>query len=153
MLFQTSSNDELVAPWKIDPCQLETHGMHDEPVRLLPGRLKIIWNHYGNMPAYKLMITVLGKGYHCNQKGKHPCLRFGYGIIKNENNFNFSYHFYFHYYRNEVMLCVSDTLVCDGIRHCPNGNEYDSDEDPDLCLKHKNNMDFVSIPLIYSFVV
>lgn len=42
------------------------------------------------------------------------------------------------------MLCVSDTLVCDGIRHCPNGNEYDSDEDPDLCLKHKNNMDFVS---------
>lgn len=42
------------------------------------------------------------------------------------------------------MLCVSDTLVCDGIRHCPNGNEYDSDEDPELCLKHKNNMDFVS---------
>lgn len=42
------------------------------------------------------------------------------------------------------MLCVSDTLVCDGIRHCPNGNEYDSDEDPELCSKHKNNMDFVS---------
>ncbi|XP_037039950.1 uncharacterized protein LOC119076961 [Bradysia coprophila] len=115
-----STNDQLIAPWKIDPCQLETHRMVDEPVRLLPGRLKITWNHYGNVPAYKLIITVLGKGYHCNQKGKHPCLRFG----------------------SEVMLCVSDTLVCDGIRHCPNGNEYDSDEDPELCLKHKNNMDF-----------
>lgn len=42
------------------------------------------------------------------------------------------------------MLCVSDTLVCDGIRHCPNGNEFDSDEDPELCLKHKNNVDSVS---------
>lgn len=47
--------------------------------------------------------------------------------------------------RSEVMLCVSDTLVCDGIRHCPNGNEYDSDEDPELCLRRKSNVDFVSI--------
>lgn len=77
-LFQISTSDPLVAPWKVDPCQLETHGMVDEPVRLLPGRLKIIWNHYGNMPVYKLMITVLSKGYHCNKKGKHPCLRIGY---------------------------------------------------------------------------
>lgn len=81
--FQFSTDDsfdKLIPPWKIDPCQLEMHGMLDldEPVRLLPGRLKIIWDHYGNKPSYKLMITVLGKGYNCNGKGKHPCLRFGY---------------------------------------------------------------------------
>ncbi|KAJ6644369.1 hypothetical protein Bhyg_09338 [Pseudolycoriella hygida] len=114
-LIINSSNDQLIAPWKIDPCQLEAHGILDEPVRLLPGQLKITWNHFGQIPVYKLMITVLGKGYHCQQKGKHA---------------------------DEVMLCVSDTLVCDGIRHCPNGNEYDSDEDPELCSTHKTNMDF-----------
>lgn len=75
--FQISTNDALIAPWRIDPCQLETHRMVEDPVRLLSGRLKITWNHYGNVPAYKLIVTVLGKGYHCNQKGKHPCLRFG----------------------------------------------------------------------------
>lgn len=50
------------------------------------------------------------------------------------------------------MLCVSDTLVCDGIRHCPNGNEYDSDEDPELCLKHKTNTDFVSVNCVQNCV-
>lgn len=123
------------------------HKLLDEPVRLLPGRLKITWNHYGNMPGYKLMITVLGKGYNCNRKGKHPCLRFGYIQAKSNYNVELKKLMSISISRSEVMLCVSDTLVCDGIRHCPNGNEYDSDEDPDLCSKHKNNVDFVSILL------
>lgn len=32
------------------------------------------------------------------------------------------------------MLCISDSLVCDGIRHCPMGNGYESDEDTEMCL-------------------
>lgn len=37
------------------------------------------------------------------------------------------------------MLCISDKLVCDGIRHCPSGNENDSDEDPEMCLNYRND--------------
>lgn len=43
------------------------------------------------------------------------------------------------------MLCISKTLVCDGIQHCPSfADEYDSDEDPEMCLKYKKNMENVS---------
>lgn len=37
------------------------------------------------------------------------------------------------------MLCISDSLVCDGIRHCPNGNGYEDDEDSKMCLQFNNN--------------
>lgn len=37
------------------------------------------------------------------------------------------------------MLCISDSLACDGIRHCPDGTEYDSDEDQVMCMKNKKN--------------
>lgn len=56
---------------------LESQTIYEEPVRLLPGRLKIIWNHGGNKPVYKLIITVMGKGDQCDENEKHPCLKFG----------------------------------------------------------------------------
>lgn len=37
--------------------------------------------------------------------------------------------------RDEPLLCISKELACDGIRHCPYSNEYDSDEDYELCSK------------------
>lgn len=40
-------------------------------------------------------------------------------------------------FRSEPLVCISKELVCDGIRHCPYGNEYDSDEDPKLCTNRK----------------
>lgn len=40
-------------------------------------------------------------------------------------------------FRSEPLVCISKELVCDGIRHCPHGNEYDSDEDPKLCSNHR----------------
>lgn len=49
------------------------------------------------------------------------------------------------HHRQDVMLCVSNKLICDGIRHCPAGNEYDSDEDNEMCLKHKAMLESVSI--------
>lgn len=52
--------------------------------------------------------------------------------------------FIFNMYRQDVMLCVSNKLICDGIRHCPVGTEYDSDEDADMCLRHKVMLESVS---------
>lgn len=34
-------------------------------------------------------------------------------------------------------MCISKDLVCDGIRHCPYSNEYDSDEDYGMCWKRR----------------
>lgn len=50
----------------------------DDPVQMLPGRLRIIWHHGGNAPNYRLIITAMGKGQNCLQTGKHACMRFGW---------------------------------------------------------------------------
>ncbi|XP_059620292.1 uncharacterized protein LOC132264197 isoform X1 [Phlebotomus argentipes] len=105
------SNDARIPPWRIDPCQLEANGGVDEPVRLLQGRLRIVWQHGGNMPNYRLLLTAFGKGELCKQERKHPCLRVGH----------------------ETLFCISEDLICDGVQHCPSGNEYDSDESAELC--------------------
>lgn len=68
-------------PWRIDPCQLEARGGTEEVVRLLQGRLRVVWNHGGNISPYKLSLTVLGRGLPCLQNNKHPCLTFGYVFL------------------------------------------------------------------------
>lgn len=35
-------------------------------------------------------------------------------------------------------MCISNDLICDGIRHCPIGMEISSDEEPELCLTQQN---------------
>lgn len=75
--FQFSLEDDQLPPWRFDPCQLETSDTVDEPVRILQGRLMIIWEHEGQSPKYRLSITVLGKGETCHDKRKHSCLKFG----------------------------------------------------------------------------
>jgi hypothetical protein len=69
--------DDQLPPWRFDPCQLELSEAIDEPVRILQGKLKIVWIHGGHTPNYKLSITVLGKGEPCKDKRKHACLKFG----------------------------------------------------------------------------
>ncbi|KAL5288905.1 hypothetical protein ACFFRR_009230 [Megaselia abdita] len=110
-----SHTDPTTPSLIIDPCLMEAMNNMEDPVRLFPGRLKIIWAHNSNKVASKLMITVLGKGDACQNENKHPCLHIG----------------------SEPLVCISKELVCDGIRHCPHGNEYDSDEDPKLCSNRK----------------
>lgn len=39
--------------------------------------------------------------------------------------------------RDEPMLCISDALMCDGIRQCPEGGGMFNDEDEALCKKHR----------------
>lgn len=38
---------------------------------------------------------------------------------------------------DEPMLCISDALMCDGIRQCPEGGGMFNDEDEALCKKHR----------------
>lgn len=76
LLRQIPGNDPLAPQWKLDPCQMEARGMNKEMVRLMDGRLRVSWTPNHHTPKYKLVITTLGKGYHCNQ-GMHPCLKVG----------------------------------------------------------------------------
>ncbi|KAH8400822.1 hypothetical protein KR009_001201, partial [Drosophila setifemur] len=109
-----SSLDPHTAQWRVDPCQLEdTASEMEDPVRLFHGRVRIVWEHGEHTLRSKLMVTVLGKGEQCKDGSKHQCLRIG----------------------DEPILCISKELACDGIRHCPYSNEYDSDEDYELCSK------------------
>ncbi|XP_051861204.1 uncharacterized protein LOC117566641 isoform X3 [Drosophila albomicans] len=112
-----SSLDPHTAQWRVDPCQLEdTASEMEDPVRLFHGRVRIVWEHEQQELKSKLMITVLGKGEQCKDaQNKHQCLKIG----------------------DEPILCISKELACDGIRHCPYSNEYDSDEDYELCYKQR----------------
>ncbi|XP_018796092.1 PREDICTED: uncharacterized protein LOC108973331 [Bactrocera latifrons] len=111
-----SSMDFHTPQWRLDPCQLEdTAPEMDDPVRLFHGRVRIVWEHGHHKLYSKLMVTALGKGEQCRSDKKHQCLRIG----------------------DEPILCISKDLVCDGIRHCPVSNEYDSDEDNEMCWKRR----------------
>ncbi|XP_012162472.1 uncharacterized protein LOC101458246 isoform X2 [Ceratitis capitata] len=111
-----SSLDFHTPQWRLDPCQLEdTAPEMEDPVRLFHGRVRIVWEHGHHTLHSKLMVTALGKGEQCRSERKHQCLRIG----------------------DEPILCISKELVCDGIRHCPVSNEYDSDEDFEMCWKRR----------------
>ncbi|XP_033253610.1 uncharacterized protein LOC117192988 [Drosophila miranda] len=93
----------------------DTASVMEDPVRLFHGRVRIVWEHGLHALRSKLMVTVLGKGEQCKDASRHQCLRIG----------------------DEPILCISKELACDGIRHCPYSNEYDSDEDYEMCLKQR----------------
>lgn len=40
-----------------------------------------------------------------------------------------------------MSVCVSSSLVCDGVNHCPSGEEYNSDEDPAMCARQRGFVD------------
>ncbi|XP_037941936.1 uncharacterized protein LOC119674851 [Teleopsis dalmanni] len=121
--IEFSSFDPHIPQWRLDPCQIEdTAPDMEDPVRLFHGRVRIVWEHEHQTLNSKLMVTVLGKGEQCRNEKKHQCLKIG----------------------DEPILCISKDLVCDGIRHCPNSNEYDSDEDYAMCWKHRRVNDPIS---------
>ncbi|XP_058833284.1 uncharacterized protein LOC131691128 [Topomyia yanbarensis] len=111
-----SLHGEVLPPWRLDPCELEALSSGDEPMRLLQGRLNIVWNHLGNRPGYRLLVTVIGNGPPCLEDGKHSCLEVD----------------------DVPLLCISKELVCDGVRHCPSPVNAFSDEDSALCSKMKD---------------
>ncbi|CRL05820.1 CLUMA_CG018847, isoform A [Clunio marinus] len=108
----TPLGDEHQSPWRFDPCQMEAN---DEPTKILQGRVKILWVHGSNHPNYKLSVTVVSKNDACRDRSKHACLKFG----------------------DEPLLCISDDLICDGIRQCPTGSGMLDDEDVQMCRQHR----------------
>lgn len=75
--FQTPLGDEHQSPWRFDPCQMDSIEASDEPMKILQGRVKILWVHGSNQPNFKLSITVVSKNEACRDKSKHSCLKFG----------------------------------------------------------------------------
>lgn len=107
------SRDKNLAPWRIDPCQLEANGHTDESVKFLEAPIRIVWNHGGNEPNFRLTVTTYGKGKACDLHGRHPCLKMG----------------------QEKHICISEDLICDGVQHCPRGNGFESDENVEMCTE------------------
>lgn len=52
---------------------------------------------------------------------------------------------------DDPLLCISEDLICDGVRHCPHGGGMFSDEDENLCKKHKiDDLDIRNVSYNYS---
>uniref|UniRef100_A0A182JN29 Uncharacterized protein n=1 Tax=Anopheles atroparvus TaxID=41427 RepID=A0A182JN29_ANOAO len=115
LTISQSANGEVLPAWRLDPCLLETSGLSDEPMRLLQGRLNIVWNHDGNAPNYRLHLTVVGQGAVCLEREKHSCLE----------------------YVGMPLLCIARELICDGQPNCPPLGSDVSDENETMCAKHR----------------
>ncbi|XP_058178342.1 uncharacterized protein LOC131294312 [Anopheles ziemanni] len=114
LTISQSANGELLPAWRLDPCLLETSGLPDEPMRLLQGKLNIVWNHDGNAPNYRLHLTVVGQGTVCVEREKHSCLD----------------------YAGTPLLCIARELICDGQPNCPPVGNDVLDENEVMCAKH-----------------
>ncbi|XP_052860662.1 uncharacterized protein LOC128267782 [Anopheles cruzii] len=115
LTISQSANGEVLPSWRLDPCALEASGAGDDQMRLLQGKLNIVWNHDGNAPNYRLQITVVGQGTVCLEKEKHSCLD----------------------YVGMPLLCVARELICDGVPNCPPLGSDVSDENEMMCAKHR----------------
>lgn len=70
-----------------------------------------MWQHGQHYPNYRLTITAYGEGDVCEQEGRHSCLKLG----------------------QQNLVCIAEGLLCDGVRNCPAGKEFESDESPAVC--------------------
>jgi hypothetical protein len=131
------------------------HGS-EEHMKILQGRVKVLWVHGSNEPNYKLIVTVVSRGDSCRRKGRHPCLKFGLvewlivivSLLMTALLMDFLYSLSL-FYSDDPLLCISEDLMCDGIRHCPNGGGMFSDEDDQLCRKHRiDDHDIRNVSLI-----
>ncbi|CAH2068254.1 unnamed protein product, partial [Iphiclides podalirius] len=72
--------------------------------RLLPPKIRIVWNPpttpYQHTEKLRLVVTAVNSGAMCNNESQFVC-----GVTS---------------------LCISSYLVCDGVRHCPGGEDEDS---------------------------
>ncbi|XP_023946718.2 uncharacterized protein LOC112052048 [Bicyclus anynana] len=81
--------------------------------KLLPPKIRIVWNPptnpYHHTEKLRLVVTAVNSGAVCNNESQFICGLTG--------------------------LCISSNLVCDGVRHCPGGE----DEDSIACLHHRDS--------------
>ncbi|XP_068628847.1 uncharacterized protein [Battus philenor] len=86
--------------------------------KLLPPKIKIVWNPpttpYQHTEKLRLVVTAVNSGAICNNETQFIC-----GVTS---------------------LCISSYLVCDGVRHCPGGE----DEDSSAC-SHRRDPPFLEL--------
>ncbi|XP_053601158.1 uncharacterized protein LOC128669928 [Plodia interpunctella] len=80
--------------------------------KLLPQKIRIVWNPptspYQHTEKLRLVVTAVNSGAMCNNNSQFTCGSTG--------------------------LCISSELVCDGVRHCPGGE----DEDAGACARRRD---------------
>ncbi|XP_048006177.1 uncharacterized protein LOC125241649 isoform X1 [Leguminivora glycinivorella] len=80
--------------------------------KLLPPKIKIVWNPptspYQHTEKLRLVVTAVNSGSVCNNESQFIC--------------------------GMTSLCISSYLVCDGVRHCPGGE----DEDTSACMHRRD---------------
>lgn len=80
--------------------------------KLLPPKIKIVWNPpsspYQHTEKLRLVVAAVYSGAVCSNESQFVC--------------------------GATNLCVSSYLVCDGVRHCPGGE----DEDPSACSHRRD---------------
>ncbi|CAK1599384.1 unnamed protein product [Parnassius mnemosyne] len=86
--------------------------------KLLPPKIRIVWNPpttpYQHTEKLRLVVTAVNSGSICNNESQFIC-----GVTS---------------------LCISSYLVCDGVRHCPGGE----DEDSNAC-SHRRDPPFLEL--------
>ncbi|ETN66390.1 hypothetical protein AND_001819 [Anopheles darlingi] len=123
LTISQSANGEVLPSWRLDPCALESAATAaattpEDQMRLLQGKLNIVWKHDGNAPNYRLHITVVGQGNVCLEREKHSCLA----------------------YAGMPLLCIASELICDGVPNCPPLGSVVSDENEEMCAKHRQEV-------------
>ncbi|XP_035792663.1 uncharacterized protein LOC118466906 [Anopheles albimanus] len=123
LTISQSANGEVLPSWRLDPCALESAATAatttpEDQMRLLQGKLNIVWKHDGNAPNYRLHITVVGQGNVCLEREKHSCLA----------------------YAGMPLLCIASELICDGVPNCPPLGSDVSDENEEMCAKHRQEV-------------
>ncbi|KAJ2946667.1 hypothetical protein O0L34_g12726 [Tuta absoluta] len=79
--------------------------------KFLPSKIKIVWNPptspYHHTEKLRVVVTAVNSGEICNNQSQFHCGKTG--------------------------LCISSDLVCDGVRHCPGGE----DEEHTMCANRQ----------------
>ncbi|KAG6449815.1 uncharacterized protein LOC115443311 [Manduca sexta] len=99
--------------WRLSLCGGNAAGIASRAgTKLLPSKIKIVWNPpsspYQHTEKLRLVVTAVYSGTICNESSLFTC--------------------------GSTSLCVSSYLVCDGVRHCPGGE----DEDAGACAHRRD---------------
>ncbi|XP_045760793.1 uncharacterized protein LOC123864422 [Maniola jurtina] len=106
--------EEKTPIWRLSLCGGNAAAVASRAgAKLLPPKIRIVWNppinSYHHTEKLRLVITAVNSGAICNDESQFRC--------------------------GATSLCISSYLVCDGVRHCPGGE----DEDSSACLHHRDS--------------
>ncbi|KAI5634971.1 hypothetical protein NE865_12295 [Phthorimaea operculella] len=104
-------NDKTPA-WRVNLCGGNAAAVAARAgTKFLPSKIKIVWNPptspYHHTEKLRVVVTAVNSGEICNNQSQFNCGKTG--------------------------LCISSDLVCDGVRHCPGGE----DEEHSMCANRQ----------------